>query len=83
MRAIWKVTVDCSLVQTDTKGESTSNHDSGKVLRLLIDFLCLGNITAAKIKPICEVRFVWVLTTKHYSAAVIHLKIAFYMDGRL
>lgn len=54
-----------------------SNHGIGKVLRLLIDFLCLGKITAAKIKPTeCDVHVLWVLTIIHNSAAGIHQEIA-------
>lgn len=48
-----------------------------EVLRLLIDFLCLGKITVAKIKPTeCDVHGVlWVLTIIHNSAAGIHQEI--------
>lgn len=63
-----------ALAQTNA-GQCTSNHGIGKVLRWLVEFLCLDKMVAAKIKPAkCEVcaalRF---LTTKHYSVAQISI----------
>lgn len=57
----------------NAEGQSTLNCSIGKVLRSLIELLCLGKLTGAKTKlakyQVCAaLRFI---TTKHYSAAAI------------
>lgn len=43
---------NAALVQTNSEGQSASNRGIGKVLRLLIDFLCVSaKMTAAKTNP--------------------------------
>lgn len=37
-----------ALVKTNAEGQSTLNRDIGKVLCLLIDFLCLGKMSNAE-----------------------------------
>lgn len=87
-RAVWKVIAEClfrgvggvsvtGLVQTNTEGQLASNRGIGKVVCLLIDFLCLVKKTAAiaktaKFKTHDVVRF---LMAKYYAAAVIHHEI--------
>lgn len=61
-RAIQKVTANCTfvgrsrgsdtaLLQTHKEGQSASNRGAGKVLHLIIGFLCFGKMTAPKIEP--------------------------------
>lgn len=55
-------------------GQLASSRGRSNVLRKLVGFLCLGKTTAAIKTVKCEVRsdIKVFLTTKQYSAAVIH-----------
>lgn len=66
----------------DKRRSSNAKSSFSKILRLLIDFLCLGEIPAViENQPKCEVcAVVWFLTAKLYSAVAIHTDICTMMD---
>lgn len=64
------------------EGQSATSRRIGKVLRTLVDLLCLGKKTTAETKPTKrEVRSVLrVLTVKHFAAAAAHQEVCSVMD---
>lgn len=63
-----------TLIQMIAESQLVSIRGIIKVPRVLVDFLCLGRMTAAKTKPakyevVCCLNS---LRTKHYSAGDIH-----------
>lgn len=67
-----------ALLQTNADGQLALNCGIGKVLHSIVDFLCHGKMTNAKIKPTkSKVRVVLqVLTTTHYLVAAVHREIS-------
>lgn len=93
-RAIWKVTPivryvgrgggsNITLVRTTAEDQSASRRGTSKSLRLLIDFLCRGKITAAKTKPAeCEVCAVLRVLTTTTLLSDLHFEWTSLMDQR-
>lgn len=63
-----------AIVQTNAEGQLALNCVIDKVLHSLVDFLCLGKMTAVKVNPakceVCDV--ITFLKAKHYSLGNSH-----------